>query len=156
MVTRLVGGVLQRVAPGWRVHSVATVVTSANTARDNCFDRCHASGMFVWAEGKFWWAPLGASYRGREDPRCGNAFGLGYGASNEVPAPLGCLINTLVEQRKSKPSDLRYPSCRPPAPWALPCPSCPLSCLVLRWLQLPPCIDSLSAWPNHYCTRALL
>ena len=38
-----------------------------------------------------------------------------------------------ANQRKSKPSDLRYPFYRPPAPWVLLCRSCSLSCLVLRW-----------------------
>ena len=43
------------------------------TARDNCSDQCHASGLYVWAEGKldcFLWSHLIGA-------RCGNAFGLG-------------------------------------------------------------------------------
>ena len=55
------------------------------TARGNCSDHCHASGAFIWADSKLSLAPLGASYKGREGPWCGNAFYLGYRAGNEVP-----------------------------------------------------------------------
>ena len=47
-----------------------------NTARNGCSDQSHASGRLAWAEGKLSLAPLGASCRGRKDPRCGNAIGL--------------------------------------------------------------------------------
>ena len=56
------------------------------TALDNCYDERHASGLFVWAESKLSLVPLGATYRGREDLRSGNAFFHGYIAIVEVLA----------------------------------------------------------------------
>lgn len=48
-----------------------------NTAQDDCSDQCHALDLFVWAKRILSLAPLGAYCRGKKDPLCGNAFGLG-------------------------------------------------------------------------------
>ena len=102
-----------------------------NTTRDYCADQCHAEGLFVWAEGRILQAPSVTSYSGKKDPWHGHAFGFVYKTSNAVAEPPGVYSTPPGSERKTKPSDLCYPSYQSHAPWPLLCPSCSLSCLLL-------------------------
>ena len=97
---------------------------------DNCYDLCHASGLFVVAEGKLsssFWAHLIAAERihGEDKPS--------VSCKEPVTRSGDCLVFTQRHhetQKKPKSSDLQYPSYQRPAPSALPCLSCPPSCLL--------------------------
>ena len=99
---RRTGGVLQR-------REAVTALQryeEDNTTRDDCADRCHAKGLFVWAEGMLLQAPSVTSYRGRKDPWHGHAFGFVCKISNAVAEPPGVYSTPPESERKTKPSDL--------------------------------------------------
>ena len=53
--------------------------------RDYNSDQRHVSDLFDRQRASFGQHPLGGSFRGSEDPSCGNAFGLGYRTNYKVP-----------------------------------------------------------------------